>query len=285
MQLMPNKDQGLSELTGQAAKNDFSRGFYDATIGYKAAQTNIADSASHGTTSNLDSAYRGAAAAFKDVMNNTLYAGQKADSSSVYQAAYTKALAEARMIANKAAADYSNNKDYTGTQTYDAATKAYTVGRSDAIKGYQAALANPSDKTYTSESNKDEVFRGTVDGYNAVVNHKTSDAGKNVNDTNQAYLAAYNKAFNEATSYAENGATAFGNAVDLIIGRNNLGSNQAAKMVYSVGYQDANQAYQAAQSNPTDASSHSSNSNFKATTVQIVIWMKHIKVLQLDLMM
>ena len=254
---------GVKNMANTAAKSAFTTGFNDADNGYKAAQNDMTQSSAHGTTSNLDSTYRGAAAAFNDVVNNTINAGKNADSNSVYQNAYNLALAEAVAHANDGAQAFSNGQtlaDSLKNLPNDSAKRAFTTGFNDAKNAYESATANPADATHTSQSNFDETFRGTADAYNAVASHKSSDAGKAA-DTNKAYTAAYNKAFAEATKFAQTGAIDFGKRVDATLGRTQFGNNQAAKTTYTTGYNDAKVSYANAQSNPSDQGNHTSQSN------------------------
>ena len=258
-----NLNDGIKNMSTASAQNAYTTGFQDADKGYVAAQNDMTQASAHGTTSNVDSSYRGAAAAFNDVVNNTINAGKNADSSSVYQNAYKMALSEAVAHANDGAQAFSKGHVLTDdlkNLPNDSAKRAYTTGFKDAKNAYAAATTNPADTTHTSQSNFDETFRGTVDAYKAVVGHKSSDAGK-ASDNNNAYTAAYDKAFAEATQFAQTGAIDFGKNVDATLGRTQFGNNQAAKTAYTTGYNDAKVSYAKAQANPSDQGNHTSQSN------------------------
>ncbi|MFN1208119.1 hypothetical protein ACKXGD_14195, partial [Enterococcus lactis] len=152
-------------------------------------------------SSNGDETYRGAAAALLDVKNGT--AGQHANTeqSAPYHAAYAKALAQAQAQSNAGATAFGSKTDLNSALgqfgNNQALSDTFAQGYNDASDGYNDAQkdANMS-STHSTNGDKDEVYRGAADAFNAVSrgDNPTPDASQ----TNAAYLAAFSRAKNQA---------------------------------------------------------------------------------------
>ncbi|MCT6836375.1 MAG: hypothetical protein M3036_01810, partial [Bifidobacteriales bacterium] len=208
-----NLQQQLESFgNNQAQKDAYTKGYNDAQTAYGQALQNANDNADHNTSSNGDETYRGAAAALLDVKNGT--AGQHANTeqSAPYQAAYAKALAQAQAQSNAGATAFGSKTDLNSALgqfgNNQALSDTFAKGYNDASDGYNDAQkdANMS-STHSTNGDKDEVYRGAADAFNAVSrgDNPTPDASQ----TNAAYLAAFSRAKDQALQIAKDAAVGF----------------------------------------------------------------------------
>ncbi|CAI2668448.1 hypothetical protein AKUH4B503X_02110 [Apilactobacillus kunkeei] len=263
-----NLQQQLESFgNNQAQKDAYTKGYNDAQTAYGQALQNANDNADHNTSSNGDETYRGAAAALLDVKNGT--AGQHANTeqSSPYQAAYAKALAQAQAQSNAGATAFGSKTDLNSALgqfgNNQALSDTFAKGYNDASDGYNDAQkdANMS-STHSTNGDKDEVYRGAADAFNAVSrgDNPTPDASQ----TNAAYLAAFSRAKDQALQIAKDAAVGFNKGTaqqDLLSAQ---GDNRALQNAVSRGYTDAQLAYSQAEAQP-DTTTHQTDSNTDKT--------------------
>ncbi|MCT6836376.1 MAG: hypothetical protein M3036_01815, partial [Bifidobacteriales bacterium] len=214
------------------------------------------------TNSNL--VFAAVANAIADLKANNVGAQANASTDKVYVDAYQRALNEAQPQATNGATGFGQ-----GVNLADELAKfgnnqvqrdAYTRGYNDAQTAYAQALQNANDGSdHASPSNGDEVYRGAAAALQDV---KNGHAGQNANAEQSApFRAAYAKALQEAQVQANAGATAFGNSADLNSSLGQFGNNQALKDVFTTGYTDANNGFNAAQQDASKAADHKTSSN------------------------
>ncbi|MFN1208630.1 hypothetical protein ACKXGD_16915, partial [Enterococcus lactis] len=75
------------------------------------------------------------------------------------------------------------------------------------------------------------------------------------------YIDAYQKSLQTAQPETTNGATGFGNDVNLNDQLATFGDNQSQRAAYSKGYSDAQNGYNLALQNTNDGVNHTTNSN------------------------
>ncbi|KPN80589.1 hypothetical protein RZ56_01240 [Apilactobacillus kunkeei] len=263
-----NLQQQLESFgNNQAQKDAYTKGYNDAQAAYGQALQNANDNADHNTSSNGDETYRGAAAALLDVKNGTAGQHANAEQSAPYQAAYAKALAQAQAQSNAGATAFGNktalNSALGQFGNNQALSDAFTKGYNDATAGYSDAQkdANMS-STHSTNGDKDEIYRGAADAFNAVSrgDNPTPDASQ----TNAAYLAAFSRAKDQALQIAKDAAVGFNKGTaqqDLL---NAQGNNKALQNAVSRGYTDAQLAYSQAEAQP-DTTTHQTDSNTDKT--------------------
>ncbi|MCK8628270.1 DUF5776 domain-containing protein [Apilactobacillus kunkeei] len=263
-----NLQQQLESFgNNQAQKDAYTKGYNDAQTAYGQALQNANDNADHNTSSNGDETYRGAAAALLDVKNGT--AGQHANTeqSAPYQAAYAKALAQAQAQSNAGATAFGSKTNLNSALgqfgNNQALSDTFAKGYNDASDGYNDAQkdANMS-STHSTNGDKDEVYRGAADAFNAVSRgeNPTLDASQ----TNAAYLASFSRAKDQALQIAKDAAVGFNKGTaqqDLLSAQ---GDNKALQNAVSRGYVDAQTAYSQAEAQP-DTTTHQTDSNADKT--------------------
>ncbi|NBI00520.1 hypothetical protein FG111_02780 [Lactobacillus kunkeei] len=263
-----NLQQQLESFgNNQAQKDAYTKGYNDAQTAYGQALQNANDNADHNTSSNGDETYRGAAAALLDVKNGTAGQHANAEQSAPYQAAYAKALAQAQAQSNAGATAFGNKTDLNSALgqfgNNQALSDTFAKGYNDASAGYTDAQkdANMS-STHSTNGDKDEVYRGAADAFNAVSRGEkpTPDASQ----TNAAYLASFSRAKDQSLQIAKDAAVGFNKGTaqqDLLSAQ---GDNKALQNAVSRGYVDAQTAYSQAEAQP-DTTTHQTDSNADKT--------------------
>ncbi|KPN83818.1 hypothetical protein RZ77_06650 [Apilactobacillus kunkeei] len=247
----------------KALQNAVSRGYTDAQLAYSQAEAQP-DTTTHQTDSNTDKTFHGASLAFNDVKNGTDGNSRPADGDVVAQSAYDKALSYAQGVAKNGSdafikgATFDNTVNSAGANQAD--KDAITKGYNDAQTAYAEAQRNPSENNpYAANTNSNLVFAAVA---NAIADLKANNVGAQANaSTDKVYVDAYQRALNEAQPQATNGATGFGQGVNLADELAKLGNNQVQKDAYTRGYNDAQAAYAQALQNANDGSDHASSSN------------------------
>ncbi|MDN2612040.1 DUF5776 domain-containing protein [Apilactobacillus sp. EABW-1NA] len=257
-----NNNQDMTNWT-QADKNAYQAGQASASQGYNEARQNPDDTTHTGNT-NVDESFKGAAAAFNDVKNGEEGQNGTSDASPVYQDAYQVALNAAKQVANNGATSFGNGQDLAtqvaklGNNQSD--KNAFTKGYNDAQAAYGQAQQTPSQASpYATGTNSNLVFEAAQNAFSDV---KNGEAGAQANKSSDpAYVAAYQRALNEAQPVATNGASGFSNGVNLQQQLESFGNNQAQKDAYTKGYNDAQTAYGQALQNANDNADHKTSSN------------------------
>ncbi|TMT00755.1 hypothetical protein FD690_04630 [Apilactobacillus kunkeei] len=247
----------------RALQNAAIRGYIDAQAAYAQAELQP-DTTTHQTDSNTDKTFHGASLAFNDVKNGTDGNSRPADGDVVAQSAYDKALSYAQGVAKNGSdafikdASFDNTVNSAGANQAD--KDAITKGYNDAQTAYAEAQRNPSENNpYAANTNSNLVFAAVA---NAIADLKANNVGAQANaSTDKVYVDAYQRALNEAQPKATNGATGFGQGVNLADELAKFGNNQVQRDAYTRGYNDAQTAYAQALQNANDGSDHASSSN------------------------
>ncbi|TMT00404.1 hypothetical protein FD688_04320 [Apilactobacillus kunkeei] len=251
----------------QAQKDAYSKGYNDAQTAYGQALQNANDVADHSTSSNGDETYRGAAAALLDVKNGTVGKNATAEQSGPYRDAYAKALTQAQAQSNAGATAFGNNDNLkTALGQFgnkQALSDTFAKGYDDASFGYNDAQKDSNmGSTHSSNGDKDEVYRGAADAFNAVL--RWENPNPDLSQTNAAYLAAFSRAKSQALQIAKDAAIGFSKGTtqqELISAQ---GDNKALQNAAIRGYIDAQAAYAQAELQP-DTTTHLSDTNADKT--------------------
>ncbi|CAI2562848.1 hypothetical protein AKUA2003_02150 [Apilactobacillus kunkeei] len=247
----------------KALQNEAIRGYIDAQAAYAQAELQP-DTTTHLSDTNADKTFHGASLAFNDVKSGQDGNSRPADSDPVAQSAYDKALSAAQGLAKNGstafikASSLENALMAAGNNQAD--KDAITKGYNDAQTAYEAAQQNPTaTNPYAANTNSNLVFAAVA---NAIADVKANNIGAQAkNSTDPVYVDAYQRALNEAQPQATNGATGFGQGVNLADELAKLGNNQVQKDAYNRGYTDAQNAYAQALQNANDGANHASTSN------------------------
>lgn len=210
------------------------QGFAAAQDAYKKAQQNSTVTPQSTDGSNYSETYNGASNAFNNALNGNY--SQPSSSSDVYNSAYNKAMKEAKQLLSDAAMNsIRNQKGDSSNLSNDMISKLSDLGMNDASKAYQAAQSQ--NQSYTSNNpNAIDIYDGAKAAFDDIKNGH-ANASRNGNDL---YNASYDKALQEAQSFAQKGADAYSNgqSVETITnGLNNLTS--AYKEAIQNGYDQA----------------------------------------------
>ncbi|GAA6237318.1 DUF5776 domain-containing protein [Apilactobacillus micheneri] len=244
------------------------QGFAAARDAYNKAKENASTNQSN-DGSNYSETYNGASDAFNNALNGK-YDGPKASNSDVYNSAYKKAMDEAKQLINDSAMNYIKNQPGDGNSNLstDTVSKLSDLGIQDAVKAYQAAQNN--EPTYNPKGlNDGNVYNGAKAAFDDIKNGH-ANASRNGNDL---YNASYDKALQEAQSFAQKGADGYSNGktpdslIDIV---GNLVQPTKAEMdAINNGYNQAKAGHDDSQKNisPTQNNPYYNNEfNAKADT-------------------
>ncbi|TPR37952.1 DUF5776 domain-containing protein [Apilactobacillus micheneri] len=212
------------------------QGFAAAQDAYKKAQQNSTVTPQSTDGSNYSETYNGASTAFNNALNGNY--DQPYSSSDVYNSAYNKAMKEAKQLISDAAMNSIKNQKGTSISSLsnDMISQLSNLGLNDASKAYQAA--QNQEPSYTSKDpNAIDVYNGAKAALDDI-NNGHANANRN---GSPLYQASYDKALQDAQSFAQKGADGYSNGQkvnDVLNGINN--PTAAEKAAIQNGYNQAN---------------------------------------------